>query len=42
MTGCYSIHRCKKIGEEKVGMYYCLRCGSRKEIINKYLVVSDM
>ena len=28
----------QKIGEEKAGMYYCLRCGSRKEIINKYLV----
>lgn len=28
----------QKIGEEKAGMYYCLRCGSLKEIINKYLV----
>ena len=31
----------QKIGEEKAGMYYCLRRGSRKEIINKYLVESD-
>ena len=28
----------QKIGEEKAGMYYCLRCGLLKEIINKYLV----
>lgn len=28
----------QKIGEEKAGMYYCLKCGSLKEIINKYLV----
>lgn len=28
----------QKIGEEKAGTYYCLRCGPLKETINKYLV----
>lgn len=28
----------QKIGEEKAGTYYCLRCGQLKETINKYLV----
>ena len=32
----------QKIGEEKAGTYYCLRCGPLKETINKYLVESDM